>query len=269
LSTYESRENRYIGLTPTHVPQEQLLDYFLYSFEFVWTAPVFDTYKHSIRGHFKGLLEELKGRQEKPFTIGQEWWSLVLLALKDLAHTEKYSFSTETIQFLLNSVHTLTDVELEDYANSINNIFFAEMPDVMSLRPLEISPLSSDASKNDHVIAYFLEHKDAFLEVFTRILTEADIEKMYINELTMNEDGISEAFTTFWNVYYEIFTGFSISMFDMVKQTPENEKAYREQVLREVNLVFLIASVKNNTKIDKLNDELTKLILPLYFQDAV
>ncbi|PLS19653.1 hypothetical protein CVD28_04350 [Bacillus sp. M6-12] len=267
MSTYESKKIRFLGETPTHIEQEKVLDYFLYTFEFIWTAPAYDIYKDSIPVHFKNLLDELKARQEQPLTLGQEWWALVLLALKDLAEAEKYAYPTETIQFILNRIHTLTDSELEDYCNSINNAFYDEMPDVLSIRPLEVQKVHSDAYQNDFVLAYFLDKKEAFLNVFQKHMKEKDIEKMYINQLTVNKKEINEQFTDFWNTYFEIYTGFSISMYDMVSQHPQKTLEYREQVLKEVNLVFLIASLKNNAKMDALNNQLTELVRPLYLKD--
>jgi hypothetical protein len=137
----------------------------------------------------------------------------------------------------------------------------------MSIRPLEIQKLGSDAYQNDYVLAYFLDRKDAFLQLFKTHLKENDIEKMYINQLSINDKKLNEQFTDFWNGYFEIFTGFSISMFDMVLNSPQKTKEYREQVLKEVNLVFLIASVKNNSKIDTLNKELSELLKALYLKN--
>ena len=268
MSTYESRKILFLGQTPTHIKKEQILDYFLYTFEFVWTAPTYEQHRDNIRGHFKGLLDEVKAKHEQELTIGQEWWSLVLLSLKDLAGAENFSYSTKTIQFLLDKITTLSNEELEDYANSINNIFYDEMPDVLSLRPLEVEVLRSDASKNDKFLAYFLDRREAFQSVFETMLEREDIEMMYMNELAVNEEGINEQFTDFWNTYFEIFTGFSISMFDVASQAPQKDRAFREQVLKEVNLVFLIASVKNNSKIDELNEKLCELLRPLYLEDA-
>lgn len=268
MSMYETKKLLFLGKTPTHIHQEQILDYFLYTFEFVWTAPTYGQYRENIRGHFKGLIDEVKSKHEPELTIGQEWWSLVLLALKDLAGAENFSYSTKTIQFLLDKITSLSDEELEEYANAINNIFYDEMPDVLSLRPLEIEELRSDASKNDKFLAYFLERRDRIQSIFEDMLVREDIEMMYMNELAVNEHGVNEQFTDFWNTYFEIFTGFSISMFAMASQAPQKDKAFREQVLKEVNLVFLIASVKNNSKIDELNSKLCDMLRPLYLEDV-
>lgn len=268
MSMYETKKTLFLGKTPTHIHQEQILDYFLYTFEFVWTAPTYEQYRDNIRGHFKGLLDEVKAKHEEELTIGQEWWSLILLSLKDLAGAENFSYSTKTIQFLLDKITALSNEELEDYANSLNNVFYDEMPDILSLRPLEVEELRSDASQNDTLLSYFLDRREAFQDVFETMLVREDINMMYMNELSVNPDGINEQFTDFWNTYFEIFTGFSISMFDLTSQSPQKDKAYRENLLKEANLIFVIASVKNNRKINELNKKLCDLLRPLYLKDA-
>lgn len=264
---YESKKSRFLGDTPTHISKGQLFDYFLYTFEFLWTSPTYDTYKESISVHFKRRLDALKDKQEKPLTIGQEWWALVFFALKDLAESERYAYSTETIQFIINRIHILSDDELENYANSINDVLYDEVPDILVIRPLEVEKLNSDAYQKGKVLAYFLERKEEFLLTFKKHLEEKDIEKMYINQLALNDKAINEPFTDLWRSYFEMFTGYSIAMFDMVLKLPQQTEEFKEQLLKEVNLVFLIASVKNSSKIDAINSELTELLRPLYLKE--
>lgn len=266
MSIYETKKSCYLGKAPTHIEKDKLVEYFLYTFEFIWTSPAYEANKESILSRFKQRLSELRKKNESPLSLAHEWWALGLFALKDLVEFENRFFAVETIQYLLNRLHTLSEEELEDYINSLNNVLADEVPDVLSIRPLEIQPLQSDADQNDKVLAYFLESKEPFLSVFKKHLVQKDIESLYINQLAVNDKKMNYQFTNFWNSYFEIFVGFSLSMFDMVRHAPEFTAEKSEQLIKEINLVFLITSVKNREKIDRLNNELTELLKPLYRQ---
>ncbi|WCK56959.1 hypothetical protein PP175_27600 (plasmid) [Aneurinibacillus sp. Ricciae_BoGa-3] len=262
MNNYQSVKIRFLGEAPQHIKEEDLLDYFLYTFEMVWVAPVFDGYRNKIRTHFEELLTKLRKRHPH-LSVQKQWWSLVLIALQDFAEKDSFPYAHQTIGKLLNSLDEMNEEELTDYCNDINHSFSNELPEVIGIRPSEVENLQSDSYQNDYPLAYLLDRKDKFITLFAQHLEQKDIKPLFIGRVTVKEIN-REKFTDFWKTYFDIFVGYSLSMLEMMNQSTTVTEEEIQSFVRQSNMVFLINSVKNVSKIDKLNSDITQSLMPLY-----
>jgi hypothetical protein len=265
LTVYPIKEFRLLGKTPTHILREKLLDYFLYVFEINWCSPVYQEKQENVKAHFEKALNELKS-QNHELSLGQEWWALVLFSLKDFAMFYRSPFSVQTIQFVLQRIYALQDEELEEYCNAIHYALNMELPEILAIRPLEIQVLQSDVYEEEPEVAFFLNKKEELKQIFSNQLKSTDIKKEYLQQFLMNDEEINLSFTDFWSSFLDVFIIYSLSMLYLMSESQFMFDDDIEELLKEVHLVFLTASIKKKSSIHKLNKELTEIIKPLYIQ---
>lgn len=255
-----------LGQAPKHITEKELVRYFLYAFEFSWCGKVFESIRDNIESFYSQQLQDIKSKVLHPLLIQQEWWALVLIALKELSTSEKLRYAQETIQFLLNHLDILSEEELMRMANSINDVFFEQMPDALYLRPLVMKSLHSDAPELDKSLSYFLNHKERFLSMIQQVLEQSDVESNYVNQMTLKDKSISEQYSDFWGVYFELFTEFGSAMYEMMINTIDNFSSIDEckEVLKDMIYAFAIMSIQNNQKINMFLSQSFEIIFPLY-----
>lgn len=249
----------FLGKAPNHILPNDLLDYFLYTFEFAWTAPGFDAYRSNIKTHFEVNLKDLMGKHAE-LTLGQQWWGLILIALKDFAIEREFSYASKTIDLLLSNLSQLKEPELEQYANEINSGIYDEILDSISIRPLELEILKSDAMNSDKMLKFFLENKDRFLKIFNKHLIQRDIDKDYLRQFLFNEKKVDNKFSSFWRVFFEIYVGYSMSVLQYSLNSSQAKKMTVKELINKTNLVFLLASVLSKGKIEDLTQDLENIM---------
>lgn len=270
MALYVIKQRKFLGEAPKHIDESNLLDYFLYVFEFTWTAEAFQNKKENIKNYFEEKLNNLL--KENKISKEVQWWALVLFALRDLTEHLRYYYAVETINMLLNKISNLTEKELEYYCNDINNALDDEMCDILAIRPVEIKNLSSDAMENDILLSFLINNKDEFVKIFKKHLIQRDIDMTYIKEFMIIEYKTLRKFSDFWNMYYEIFLGYFLSVSDYVDDYIRKnihrdanieqmlQQINTEQAIKKINLAFFIASIKNKPKIDVVNKATAELI---------
>lgn len=257
MFNYESKDTGYLGKTPKHISKEQIFDYFIYTFEYMWSAPAFNVYGNNVVVHYKALLESLKSNHE--LTIGQQWWALVFFALKDLSEDAELTYAKETILFVINRIHTLSNEELEHYANIINDGLSEQVYDVMTVRPLELSNLESQSIGTDVFMDTLLKNKDAFINIFKENLVIDDIDMMYLNRILVNDKKINEQFSDFWSTFNEMYMGLVVAMKDIYGKSHPESEGLRDEHLQDLNLTILLLALKNHSKIDQVKNQLLAL----------
>lgn len=247
-----------LGKSPKHIPTDLLLDYFIYTFEHNWFFPTFDAYRSKIDVHFKSQLNDLRANQE--LTLGQEWWSLVLFALKDLAEGENLSYATETIQFLINRIHTLSEEELEEYANSINSSFSEQMPSTLSIRPREVINLESDAKKNYVAFNQLIKKKEVVIELLKENLETSDIAEGFNKHSYQTQINTDEI----WSVFFDYYMESLLSMHIILTEDYVEDEKELENLLYLCHSSFLTEAIIDSSKINNLCKALSNIVRPIF-----
>lgn len=251
-----------LGKAPTHVPEEELISYFLYAFEFAWNSPAFETRKNQLAPYFIQEAQSLVPAYDQ-LSLSKKWWLYVMIALRDITHDNDIKFGKETILYVIRQIERLSEEELELYVNDMQNAFYEEVPDILVIRPLELERLQNSILDEDPYLGFFLEQKEPILKVMKKYLKQKDVDKEYINHLTLNDKTILAKYTDFWNVYFEIFTNFFLSMYDFQMPYEKEDGVEEKDVVEEMIMIFFIASVNSKTKIEELTSELLEVILPI------
>lgn len=265
MQKYQSQKNRFIGIAPTNIKEEDLMDYFLYIFEFVWSSPIFDEHRGDLGKYFEKHLAEITEKNVN-LSFQKKWWALVLIALRDISDAEDFLFSIETINFILKSIQSLKEEELEEYANNINHTLYEQMPDVLAIRPLELDTLKSDAVKDDDVLMYLLGKEAQIVKIISKSLKQKDINIDYLCEVLLNNKKITSKFSTFWRAYYESFIGYSLSIFSILSDNIETVRGQAQivEALKQSNLMFFTSSIFEKEKAEKVNNEIFNVLKSFY-----
>lgn len=250
---------RLIGKAPTHIEKNELLDYFLYVFEFSWNSPVFDEKKGILDKHFMETAKSFYPEYES-FSLAKQWWLYVLIAMKEITEDEQLKYGIATVDYLLSRLGVLSENTLESQINEVQHAFYDEIPDVLLVRPLELEVLENSTIEHDVHLPFFVKNKDRFVHVFEKHLRQKDIDKEYFERFTMTNTKRLRKFSTFWEGYYEIFINYFVSLYDF--RMPQEMDSIEEEydLLEELVILFLVASVINKPKIEEVVDELTEIL---------
>lgn len=251
-------KNLPLGKSPKHISKDLLLDYFIYTFEPTWFFRTFDNFRGQIEVHFKSQLNDLKTNQE--LTFEQEWWVLILFALKDLVEGENLSYATETIQFLINRIHTLSNEDLEEYANSINSSLFEQMPTILTIRPSEISNLESDAKNDDVAFNHLIEKKQIIIEILKEHvkinnIAESFTKRSYEKQINKYE---------IWNVIFEYYLECILYMHLTLGEDYIEDERELENLLYLSHVSFLTEVIIDSSNIDTLCKALSNVVNPIF-----
>lgn len=243
-----------IGKAPTHIEREDLLDYFLYVFEFSWNNVAHESKKEKLKEHFQ--TESLKYVADiDALTNAKLWWLYVLIALKDIAEEEEIEFGKETVLYFIHKLEKLTESQLEEYANEIQHGFYYELPEALVIRPLALVELGNKTAEKDPYLQFFFERKETIIKTLTKHLRQKDVDNAYFNSITLNNRKLTRKFSSFWDTYYEIFLNYFLSMYDFQMIQTELDESEEHDVLREMLFIFFVASIENKLKIEQLVDE--------------
>lgn len=261
---YASTPNHYLGKPNFKESSIDLVEYFMYIFEFIWVSEAFDSYRPHIKERLEGMLEQVKSQYHNELPLEKQWWILILLVLRDLATHSQFSYSVHAINYVFHHLEEISVEELEDYANTINDSFSTEIMDYLSVRPLEMRTMQSDVYNQDIQMQFFLNKKETLLSIFQSFVEEKDIDKSYISKYASNPKEITQKYTTFWNLFFEIYTGFSLSVYDVQQEASPMKEKELEEILRQTNQVFLTSVLHKQKVIDALNEKLIQELKPLY-----
>lgn len=249
----------YLGETPTNINKENFMNYFLYVYEFNWTSECFSKIQ-DIELFFTKKLDELEEKLECELSVEKKWWALTLLSLNEYAKYDELIYSLNVIESIFNKFKILSVQEIELYVNLINSSQYGELPEVLSVRPLAIRDINSNITHGDKEFERMLDNSDRFIKIFKKNLLQRDIFKDYLSQILVNKRKTNKEFTGFWESYFEIYLGFILTLTDMLDAPiKEISKNYREDILG-ISSVFLISSIENKEKIDKLNEELSEVL---------
>jgi len=251
-----------VGKTPTHIEREDLLDYFLYVFEFSWNNVAHESKKSQLRKHFE--TESIKFVSDIHALPKEKlWWLYVLIALKDIAETDEVEYGKATILHFLNKIEKLSEEQLVEYANEIQHGFYYELPESLVIRPLELVALGNKMAEEDPYLKFFFEKKEEMIKALTKHLRQKDVDSGYFNNITLNDRKLTRKFSSFWDTYYEIFLNYFLSMYDFQMIQTEIDESEEHDVLREMLFIFFIASIENKLKIEPLIDDFFDIMVDI------
>lgn len=250
---------RLIGKAPTHIEKEDLLDYFLYAFEFSWNSPIFEDRKSKLDEVFKNKAESLFPDYES-FSVERTWWLYVLIGLQEITYHQELEFGKETVDYLLKRFTALSEEALEQQINEIQHAFYDEIPDILLVRPLELKALQNSTIEHDKYLPFFIENHERMVKVIQKHLNQKDIDKDYFERFTMTNKKRLRKFSSFWNGYYEIFTNYFLSIYNFQMPLEPQEIEEELELIEEMIILFLVASVVNKPKIEPLAYDLTEIL---------
>lgn len=255
----EIKKYKLLGKYPSHIPETDLLDYFIHAFEITWTSPAYEKVDTSIKQYLKTLLLSLTEKQS--LSKEQTWWALVLFVLRDLCIEDKFLYAVETINALLNKIFKLSDMELEEYCNQIDNAVKLELTSALVIRPLEVINLNADIVQVDGILKKILEKQTNLIDVFSKCLNQNDISTQYIEAFMFNDKKIRNKFFSFWETYLELFICHYLSMHEKFEETPQLDSLNMrcKQILNS-KFTFFKMSIKNKDKIAVLNKKITQIL---------
>jgi hypothetical protein len=265
--TLQKTGMRLIGKAPTHIDESDLLDYFLYVFEFSWNCPVFEEKKATLDEYFIERAKSFYPDYES-FSLSKQWWLYILIAMKDVTEDQQLKYGITTVDYLISRLPVVSERMLEDQINEIQNAFYDEIPDVMLVRPMELEVLENSTIQHDMHLPFFIENKEHFVKVFEKHLRQKDIDKEYFERFTMTNTKRLRKFSTFWEGYYEIFINYFISLYDF--RMPQEMESIEEEydLLEELVTLFLVASIINKPKIEEVVDEITEILKDFVAQNG-
>ncbi len=259
MVSYTIARKRLLGTPPKHIETEDLVDYFVYAFELSWACPVFEKSRHEIKSIFKKKLDSLLAEHNLP--IEKQWWALMLSALSDIAENKDFFYAKETISRLFKRIEHISCEQLEEYINDINIAFSGETSNYLALRPMAMESLASDMIEEDSGLKFFLDNKNRFITILTSNLIQKDIEKEYLSQFFLLDDKAIRKYANIWDMVFELYIGHFLSMCYTKEDVNTNESGF-EDFVKQTNIAFFSNLVKNKLKIEKLNNELTSVILP-------
>lgn len=255
----EIKKYKLLGKYPSHIPEADLLDYFVHTFEMTWTSPVYEKVDTSIKQYLHTLILSLSEKQN--ISKEQTWWALVLFVLKDFCMEDKFLYAVETINMLLNKISKLSSIELEEYCNEIDNAVSLELSSALVVRPLEVTNLNTDVTDIDIVLKKLLDNKAKLLDIFSKSLNKNDINTQHIDAYMFNDVKIRSKFFSFWETYLELFICHYLSMHEKFETSPQSENLnmHCKQILNN-RFTFFKLSIKNKAKIAGLNEQITQIL---------
>lgn len=258
---------RLIGKAPAHVDKSDLLDYFLYVFEFSWSSVVFEEMKSSLGNFFADKAKEWYPGYES-FSLERQWWLYTLIAMHEITKHEQLKFGEMTVEFLLSRLSDMPESLLEAQVNEVQHSFYDEVPDVLLVRPLEIEKLHNSTIDHDLYLPFFIVNKDRFVKVFEKHLRQKDMNKEYMERFTFTSKRHSRKFSTYWEGYYEMFINYFIALYDF--RMPEEMESMEEEydLLQELLILFFVGSVQSKPKIEDVVDELMEIMKDFVAQNG-
>lgn len=256
----KNQEMEYLlGQAPTHIEKEDILPFFAYAYELSWTLPMFADKKDRMLAY---LQEEVakESIDNDEFSAEKRWWLYVLIAMREIVKYHSAEFAFQTIQHVIHRIKHIPEQSLLRYANIIQSIMLREIPDVLVIRPLELQTVNSVLVDTDESTQFFLEKKEDIIKVIKKHLIQRDLQKEYFDGILMKDRSIMRKFSNMWNAFFEVFMHFFLSVYDYRLSPEKMEVDELEEAIKELILVFLVASVANKEKIDALHTDLHEIM---------
>lgn len=256
------KKEKFLGETPKNINEENLLNYFLYVYEFNWSSPVFENNRNNIEEFFRASLKQVEEKLSNQIDVNKKWWVLNLIALREYAKHENLHYSLNVINSLLSKIDKLTLLELEEYTNLIQSSYVKEIFDIFTVRPLVMKTLGSSVLDEDIELNKMLDNSDKFIRIFKKHLLQKDINKKYIDEILINKKCVTKEFCGFWDKYFELYCGIVLELVDLFAISTNEVKCNQKDRIRDLSEIFLKTTVLKEDKIKKLNDDLVEVLYP-------
>lgn len=251
--------NYLFGDVPKGIEKEDVLSYFLYACELSWKHPMFDEKRAYMMNFFLGEFQS-DGIDFENLSPERKWWLCVLTAMREIARHNKAEFAVHTIQHIIRTLPSSDPVIIRDYVNMIHSIALEEFPEVLIIRPLEMERVNSVFVKNDLTVKFFLSKHDEIVEVFQKHITSRDFQKLYFDEVLLEDRTIMKKYTNDMSMLFEFFMHYFISIYDYRINPDQMEAKELEKAVKELVLIFMVATIKTKSKIDKLHEAVYEVI---------
>lgn len=251
--------NYLLGDVPKEIEKEDVLSYFLYTFELSWKHPMFDDKRGFMMNYFLGEFQKDEIDFES-LSHERKWWLCVLTAMREIAKHNNAEFAIQTIQHVIRTLPSADPVSIRDYVNMIHSIALQEFLDVLIVRPLEMERVNSLFARTDKTIRFFLDKRDEIVNVFQKHITSKDFQKLYFDEVLLKDRSIMKKYTNDMDMLFEFFLHYFTSIYDYRINPEQMDEKELEKSVKELVLIFMIATIKTKSKIDKLHEEVYAVI---------
>lgn len=252
---------RALGSTPVHIKKEDLLDYFLYTFELTWN--------HDNHSNIRQMKEDYvrEARQFQPnyenLELGQLWWFIVLIGLREVAKKEELLYTQSTIEHLLKKAHVLSEDKLFRYANEIHIPLYRDIPDALLMRYVEMERLSSDSLEKDPYARFFLPRRKEIVRVFKKHLNQKDLKAEYVEEYFSSDLKRLRKFSNFWDAFFDLFVYYFVTLYEF-KAFDHPDDTVEFEVMDELLIAFLITAL--NEEEGKTMEALSEDLLDILYE---
>lgn len=253
---------RFLGEAPEKVEKEDLLDYFLYVFEFSWTMDVYKDKKDHIKDFFTNTANQLFP-QFHEFPVSKMWWSYALIAMREMTEYEGMVFGNKTVNYLIKKIPMYSNKLLTRQINELQLAFYHQVPEHLLIRPLECPNLDCDFEMYNVHYPFFLQNKKTLIKIFEKNLRQKDVDKHYLSRFSKESMKRLRQFSTFWNGYYELFVLYFVYLYhyQMMQAEYMDEKDFREEELvEEMVILFLTSSISSQERVEKTALEITEFL---------
>lgn len=248
-----------IGKAPNHIEQTDLLDYFLYVFEFSWNTPIFEERKENLPQYFTEMAKQHYPDYET-FSLAKQWWLYILIGMHDIAKDQETHYGIATVEHIIKKLPVMSESLLERQVNEVQHAFYDEIPDLLLVRPLELENLQNSTIKHDNHLPFFIQNKERFIAIFEKHLRQKDINREYFERFTMTSRKRLRKFSSFWEGYYEIFINYFVTLYDFRMPLEMESKEEEFDLLEEMTIQFLVASVNTKPRIEDAVDDIMVIL---------
>lgn len=253
-----------LGKAPSHIKKEDLLSYFLYVFEFSWNNPFYSSKKEKLREYF--AQETLRYSNVEKEQVERLWWLYILIAMRDMSKYYGYFFGYETIKHILRRFPYLSKEDLEMDCNDVHYALMDREEIIFIPRPLELQALQSAFLKTDPLLGFLLKKKEEVIHAFSKHLRQKDIDSSFIQKVTLGDKRLIRQFSSFWNVYFELFIHGFLEFY-----IPQMEnKSFREastnkkkKIIENIIFAFFTHTILTEERIEKVANRVSEILFPI------
>lgn len=255
-------DTKSLGDVPNDLSDDNILNLFLYTFEYNWISDFFSDIK-DIPAYFKNELNDIESRFPN-LSVSKKWWGLNLYSLLNYSKYYKMEYLLEVTQSIYRKLDLFDEKELCEISNLIINALYFDISDMFMVRPLMVDVLKATTVDSGNVRELFIKNKAEFIKIFQKHLKKKDILKEYIDSALILPKKITKEYINFWDSYFELYMIFFIYSHISTGEDDINDlKSKRFEKIYNNSIGFLTASIEDFGKIDGLNNELCLLILEL------
>lgn len=204
----------YLGkITPTikEVSLDNIIDEFLYYYSFLsyYTIEGLDIYQ--LKKDLLCTINTIEKRKNIKLSEKHIWWLLALDYMRFLGDRHELYLIIDTTTTLINKIDLLSEEELIEYANLLNNSLYTEIGEGLRVRPLLAKDIHSDSIIEHKYFEKWIGLKDSVLSIIQSELDKKDFTNKLLNRELDVLNTLNIKFDE-WDIFYEIFISHIVAL---------------------------------------------------------